>query len=121
MSISIEYIEKQKFLFAKVSGKESYSNSLKYWKEVYNECRKRNYDRLLVEEALEGEISKSEVYSLNLELVELGLGNLSRIAFVDKFGDAQGHNNFGISVALSKGVKYVIFNSLEEAEEYLNK
>jgi len=115
----IKFEHRENYLFADVSGQDTVENSIAYWTDILNECEKYNFQKVLVYEEMVGTLSKSELYKLNKSLSKLGLDKIRRIAFVDKFGTNSDQNTFGASMGLSEGIKYMLFESLSEAEKYL--
>lgn len=116
-NISFEY--RPEYLYVYVSGEhDSYDISLRYWKEVADECAKKEVKKVLIEEDISEAISMGEMYKLASEIPQLGFYGI-RIAFVDRHIEQQGSNEFGELVAVNRGMYGKIFNDFNAAEIWL--
>ena len=118
-SYTLEFEQRPEYLYVYVRGeKDSLEISLQYWKEVADECRRAGYKKVLIEEDIKEEVSTIEMYQFTSEIPNIGFSGI-RVAFVDRHLDQQELNKFGELVATNRGVNGKIFNSSEEAEEWL--
>lgn len=107
------------YLVARVSGEaDSVAISLAYWAEVAAECRARGMARVLVIEELKQKPTPFEVFEVASRLREVGMGGIV-IAFVDTDLDQLPENLFGETVATNRGLVGKVFNSVADAEAWL--
>ncbi len=116
---TLEFEQRPKYLYAYVKGEEdSLEISLQYWKEIADECRRTGYKKVFIEEDIKEEVSIIEMYQFASEISKIGYSDI-RVAFVDRYLNQQELNKFGELVATNRGMNGKIFNSSEEAEEWL--
>lgn len=116
---SIEYQQRPKYLYALVSGRhDNIENARKCWLEMLDACLKFEYDKLLVEENIEGNISMEEMYKLASEFPEMGFRNIL-VAFVDLHPSHQKLNRFGEVVATNRGGRVRVCDTIAEAKQWL--
>ncbi|CAN5857804.1 hypothetical protein BH24ACI1_BH24ACI1_14470 [soil metagenome] len=116
---TLEFEQRPKYLYACVKGeKDSLEISLQYWKEIADECWRTGYRKVFIEEDINGEMSIIEMYQFTSEIPNIGFSGI-RVAFVDRRLNQQELNKFGELVATNRGLNGKIFNSSEEAEEWL--
>lgn len=116
---TIKFDYRQNYLYAFVGdGTDSLSVSKDFWLKVLNECKKREYNRVLIEEDLEGNISVLEAYELAVWLSSLDIANVS-VAFVDLHLGHREMNDFAQLIASNRGFRVNIFNDVKEAEKWL--
>lgn len=115
--ISFEY--RPEYLYVYVSGEhDSYEISLRYWREIADECSKNEVKKVLIDEDIPEAISMGEMYRLASEIPQLGFFGI-RIAFVDRYIEQQDSNEFGELVAQNRGMYGKIFNDFNAAETWL--
>ncbi len=116
---TLEFEQRPEYLYAYVRGeKDSLEISLQYWKEIADECWRAGYKKVFIEEDIKEEVSIIEMYQFTSEIPNIGFSGI-RVAFVDRHLNQQELNKFGELVATNRGVNGKIFNSSEEAEEWL--
>ncbi len=116
---TLEFEPCPEYLYAYVKGeKDSLEISLQYWKEIADECRRTGYKKVFIEEDIKEEMSTIEMYQFTSEIPNIGFSGI-RIAFVDRHLNHQELNGLGELVATNRGVNGKVFNSSEEAEEWL--
>lgn len=116
---SIEFHQRPKYLYAQVSGRhDNIENARECWLDLLDACRKFEYDKLLVEENIEGNISMEEMYKLASEFPTMGFQNIL-VAFVDLHPSHQKLNRFGETVATNRGGRIRVFDTVAEAKEWL--
>ncbi len=116
---TLEFEQRPEYLYAYVRGeKDSLEISLQYWKEIADECWRAGYKKVFIEEDIKEEGSTIEMYQFSSELPNIGFSGI-RVAFVDRHLDQQELNKFGELVATNRGVNGKVFNSSQEAEEWL--
>jgi hypothetical protein len=80
---TIQFDYREKYLFALVSGeKDSLEISLMFWKDIFDECEAKNYNKTLITENFSNDISAIDMYILGEKLTEMAPKNIS-VAFVD--------------------------------------
>ncbi len=115
----IQYDYRDKYLFALVSGeKDSLDVSVKFWKEIFDECEAKNYKRILITENFRNNISAIDMYILGEKLIEMGPKDTS-VAFVDKQIQQLEMNKFTETVAYNRGGRGKAFADMKEAEKWL--
>ena len=119
MGYKLTINKKEKYTLIKVSGKDSLSTSLAYWKEVLSLVKNEGWEKILVEEDLVGNVSTTETYKISSAMTEYATGTSVKIAFYDKQPGHENINKFGETVALTRGVYISVLASLQEAEKYL--
>jgi hypothetical protein len=116
---TIEFEHRPKYLYALVSGKDdSLEITRSYWQKMLDECRKHGFDKLLVEENLEGSLSMQEVYEFASEYARMGFREIL-VAFVDRYPEQRQLNRFGELVATNRGGRIRVFDSVTDAKQWL--
>ncbi len=115
----LEFVEHAAYLYAYVDGlKDSSDIRKRYWSEVFGESQRRNRARLLVEENLVENITAAEVYEVAKYVAETAPSG-TKLAFVDRRPDHQELNRFGNLVANNRGLDSQVFDTLQDAENWL--
>lgn len=116
---NIEFEHRPKYLYAFISGKDdSLEITKSYWRKMLDECRTHGFDKLLVEENLEGSLSMQEVYEFASEYAEMGFREIL-VAFVDRFPEQQQLNRFAELVANNRGGRIRVFDTVSDAKQWL--
>lgn len=125
MSFEISDLYKLKFeynddyLFAGVGGgKDSLKVSKEYWLRVLFECVERNYNKILIEEDLEGVLLSSEIYDFAVWLTKQKFNNIF-VAFVDLHSDHKESNQLSELIATNRGFRFKVCATKNEAQEWL--
>lgn len=108
------------YLYAHVSGKDSFAACLSYWHAIADKVAEFGLRKLLVHENLEGDISEGEIFDLMVDLKDSGLLGI-RIAFFDENDADSQINNLGRLVANNRGGNVCIFQSLEAAQSWIER
>jgi len=117
---TIVFEDSPKDLYALVHGdKYGYDVLAHFLKEIADECRKRNFDRVLIEENISATTSEEDVFRIASELPQLGFADI-RLAYIDRFTEQGDLNEFGREVAEDRGVNVRLFSSFEEADKWLS-
>ena len=107
------------YLFALVHGDQyGYEVLSGFLKDIADECKRRNFRKVLIEENISATASKEDVYRTASELPELGFAGI-RMAYVDRFTDQKEINEFGHDVAVDNGIDVQIFATQAEADAWL--
>ena len=109
------------YLYALVHGDQyGYDVLAKFLTEIADECRKRNFDRVMIEENISATASQEDVFRIASELPQFGFADI-RMAYIDRFTDQAELNEYGRKIAEDSGVDVKIFASLEEADRWLSQ
>jgi hypothetical protein len=116
---TIEFEHRPKYLYAFVSGKDdSLEITRSYWQKMLDECRAHGFDKLLVEENLEGSLSMHEVYEFASEYSQMGFREIL-VAFIDRQPEQRQLHRFGELVATNRGGRIRVFDSVSDAKQWL--
>lgn len=119
-SYTLTFEDRNGYLFASLTGQDSFAASLSYWNEIADKVGGLGYRKLLVHENLLGEVSESEIFDVIADLKDSGLFGV-QIAFYDEnHADAQ-INNLGQLVANNRGAEFRIFQSMEAAQHWIEQ
>ena len=116
-SYSISMENRGEYLYVLVGGKKLTAEiSAAYWREIAHECFALKILKILIEKDFKNTVSPPE-------MLEMGnyLGYLLptfKIAFVDRFRHEE-INQLGKAVARNRDVMMQLFDSVEEAEQWL--
>ena len=116
-SYSLKTEDRGSYLYAHLTGQDSFEASLSYWNEIADKVKELDAKKLLVHEDLTGEVTEVEIYDIMMDLVDSGLGNL-KIVFCDENHTDAALNSLGKLVANNRGANVMIFNSLKAAERW---
>ncbi len=108
------------FLYALVHGEQyGYEVLSGFLREIAQECKKRGFSQVLIEENISATASQEDVFRIASELPDLGFSDI-RMAYIDRFLDQKELNEFGQEVAVDHGVDVQIFKDIESANEWLS-
>ena len=117
----IVYEEYPNYLYALVHGEEyGYEILSAFLREIADECRRRSFDQVCIEENITGTASKEDVARIATELADLGFANI-RMAYIDRFQEQAEMNEMGQDIAVDHGVDVQIFKDQLAAENWLAK
>jgi hypothetical protein len=119
MPYKLSFAKKPAYLHAIVSGPNSAENVPRYLEEVMFECTVRGYQRLLIEERLDGpRLGTTQVFQLASEGSSRAHGQFTAIAYVDV--NAEGDlMKFAETVAVNRGLPVKVFATVLDAEKWL--
>ena len=109
--------EREGYLYCSVVGECSLQFCLDYFDYVSQQCKRRGYNKVLVEEYIRGRLSTQHIYTLYLRLTYM-LRDI-RIALVDTFPGHEFKNSFAERVAQEKGCDMKIFYREDDAVKWL--
>ena len=113
--------EYDNYLYASVSGpQDSEEVSIQFWKEILTKAEELNVKKILVEEDFPNQLSVLEIHAV-AEVIANHFTNAFQIAHVDKHASDIDLNVFGETVARNRGLWVRVFQTLEDAEEWLAK
>jgi len=117
--ICISFEDRNGYFYAFFSGKRNgLEDAKQYWLRAVEECNKRGYKRLLVEQYFPVPLSRVDTFYLAEALARMPIRNL-RVAFVDRDIDQNDMNLFAETVAVNRGGVGKVFTNLMDAEAYL--
>lgn len=115
----LKFEDRPGYLYACIEGNEdSLEISRSYWQAVADEVNAREADAVLIEENIPVNGSFGEVFQLGSEIPRMGFGRC-KVAFFDRFLDQLEINAFGELVATNRGLNGRVFNTAEDAVEWL--
>lgn len=116
---TIVFEDYPEYLYALVHGDQyGYEVLSGFLKDIADECKRRNFRQVLIEENISATANKEDVYRTASELPELGFAGI-RMAYVDRFTDQKEINEFGHDVAVDNGIDVQIFATQAEADAWL--
>lgn len=120
MSYKVTFEDKPTYIHAKVTGSNSYDTVFRYVSDIYEECRKQDCFRVLIEERLDGpRLDGMEVFSLVSEGSTKMPGKFEAVAYVDEnMGDMA---RFAETVAVNRGMPVSTFNNVSDAKDWLSR
>jgi hypothetical protein len=108
------------YLYALVHGEQyGYEVLSGFLREIADECKRRGFDQVLIEENISATASQEDVFRIASELPEFGFADI-RMAYIDRFLEQKELNEFGQDVAVDHGVDVQIFKDLESANKWLS-
>jgi hypothetical protein len=117
--LGISYEDRNGYLYVFFSGKrEGLKDARRYWLAAIEECNRRGYKRLLVEQYFPVPLSRMDTFYLAEEIARMPIRNL-RAAFVDRDVEQNGMNLFAETVAVNRGGVGKVFTNFVDAEAYL--
>src|SRR4051812_9272005 len=119
MSFQLHVSPKSDYLHISVTGTNSKETVAEYLDNVIQECRERRFDKVLIEERLTGpRLSMTDIYEIVSEHSRKAAGVLTAIAYVD-LNAKDDSMLFAETVAVNRDVPVRVFNSIDEAEEWI--
>ncbi len=115
----IQFEDRPGYLYAFFSGKRNgLADAKRYWETAINECHRRGYKRMLIEQDFAVPLSRIDAFYLAEALASMPIRQL-RVAFVDRDVEQNAINLFAETVATNRGGVGKVFNNLADAEAYL--
>jgi hypothetical protein len=117
--INIRFEDREGYLYAFFSGRrDNLADAIKFWQRAIDECRKRAYKRLLVEQDFSVPLSTADAFYLADAISKMPITQL-KIAFVDRDLEQNDINMFAGTVAANRGAVGRVFTNVSDAEKYL--
>lgn len=122
MPYTIVIVQKPQYLHVKVTGENSFQTVKQYLADVLDACLKNNSPNVLIEENLQGpRLNTLDVFKVVAEGVRNEARSLRLIAYVDANPESEiGLIHFAESLAISHGIPVRVFDSVQEAETWLD-
>jgi hypothetical protein len=118
LGYQLEFEARDTYLYARLTGKDSFAASLSYWNEIKDKVQDTGAKKLLVHENLEGEVNEEEMYDLMVDLVRDDFPEV-QVAFFDENLNDAAINHLGKMVANNHGANVRIFESLSNARYWI--
>jgi hypothetical protein len=118
LGYQLEFEARDTYLYARLTGKDSFAASLSYWNEIKDKVQDTGAKKLLVHENLEGEVNEEEMYDLMVDLLRDGFPEV-KVAFFDENLNDADINHLGKMVANNHGANVRIFESLSNARYWI--
>ncbi len=116
----LQFEDRGDYLYAHLSGADSFAASLLYWNDIADEIGRLGYHKLLVHESMAGHISGREMYDLIMDLKDSSLKDV-QIAFYDEMSSDTFLNNLGKLIANHRGGSVRLFSRLDEAQRWIER
>jgi hypothetical protein len=119
MSYNLEIVSRHGYLRAKVTGKNTKENVMRYMEELVLECKRSKCRCLLIEEQLEGpRLDTNSVFDIASEGSQKSRAQFRAIAYVDTFAESSSMKN-AEAFASNRGLNVGVFKKVDEAENWL--
>ncbi|HEV8590881.1 MAG TPA: hypothetical protein VGQ55_02180 [Pyrinomonadaceae bacterium] len=116
----IVFEEYPNYLYALVHSEQyGYEVLTRFLREIADECKKRGFRQVVIEENISATASEEDVVRIASELPQLGFSDI-RMAYIDRFLDQKGINEMGQDVAVHHGIDVRIFTNQLDAERWLS-
>jgi len=120
MSYHLEIEDHPKYLHAAASGKNSAENVLRFLREAYEACQKRQVASILLEMKFEGPaLDTGSIYSVIAQRSDTGK-QMRKIAYV-ALPDRESKSKFAENVAINRGVNVRLFVDVASAKKWLEE
>jgi hypothetical protein len=117
--MNIRFENRKEYLYAFFAGKrENLQDTIQFWQCAIDECNKRAFKKLLIEQDLPNPLSTLDIFQLMDAILKMPISHL-KVAFVDRDVEQIEMNIFGETVAVNRGGVGRVFTSLSEAEAWL--
>ena len=115
----IRFEDRNDYLYAFFTGKrDGLADAIRFWRRAIEECNKRNYGKLLIEQDFPKPLSMDDAFCLADAIAKMPVGKI-KIAFADRDYTQNVTNQFAETVAVNRGVFGRVFTNLHEAETWL--
>ncbi len=120
MSYTLDFEDRGFYLFAHLTGKDSFEASMEYWYAIAAKTNQLGYSKVLVHENLTGHVSEAEIYDIMTSFKDAGFLGI-QIAFYDENMADEEINDLGQLIVNNRGADVKIFGSLEEAQRWIER
>jgi hypothetical protein len=117
MSYTISYEKRKDYLYAHITGPETYANAILFWESLAKKAHKEGFSRFLIVDEVEGQLTTLGLHKLSIKVAELFSGK--KIAYVDPKTNTFDDNKYGETVVRNRGGRAKLFSSEEEGLEWL--
>lgn len=116
---TIVFEEYPNYLYALVHGdKYDYEVIAAFLSEIASECRKRNFDRVMIEENISATATEEDIARAAEDLPKFGFLGI-RMAYLDRFTEHMELNEYGQDIAVDHGVNVKLFYDQAAADKWL--
>jgi len=121
LPFTLTFEKRDGYLYAFVAGpKDNFDVSRAFWTEIHSKATKLGSRKVMVEEDFPNQLSTMEMFDLG-EILATLFGFAVKIAFIDRSLLDTDLNKFGEDVAVNRGFNGRVFDTYENAEEWLRK
>ena len=121
MSYHLQIEEHPKFLHASASGANTAENVLRFLREAYEACQKRQASSVLLEMKFEGPaLDTGSIYSVIAQRSGDGK-QMRKIAYVAQPDRDVSKSKFAETVAINRGVNVRLFANVDAAKKWLEE
>ncbi len=108
------------YLYALVHGDQyNYDVIAAFLSEIAGECRKRNFQKVLIEENISAIAPEEDIARGAADLQEFGFTGI-QIAYLDRFKEQTEMNELGEDIAVDHGVNIKLFSDQAAADSWLS-
>jgi SpoIIAA-like len=119
MSYHLQIEEHPKYLHAAASGANTAENVLRFLREAYEACLKRQASAVLLEMRFEGpSLDTGSIYSVIAQRSDTGK-QMRKIAYVAQPDREVTKSKFAETVAINRGVNVRLFSDVDAARKWL--
>ncbi len=120
MACKITVIKKPDYVHFIVTGENTAENTLRYLQDIYEECATHHYQKILIEEHLEGQrLTTMDIYDIASKASKNYLGFFKAIAYVNPLTEKK-TVAFIENLCVNRSLPLHAFLTVEEAEKWLS-
>jgi hypothetical protein len=119
-SYTLTFEDRGDYLFAHLTGEDSFADSLSYWNEIADQIIELGHRKLLLHETLVGEVSEGEIFDIMMDLRSSGLVEI-KIALYDENREDTPINALGQLIANNRGATVKLFKTLQSAQRWIEQ
>ena len=121
MSYQLRIEDRPKYVYARVDGDLTSANALRFLEDAYSACVKYGRSAVLLDMQLHGpNLNTTSVYDVISQRAAQG-SKLRKIAYVPFHQDDRSMAYFAETVAVNRGVKVRLFESVAAADGWLSE
>lgn len=118
-AVEVRFENRDGYLYAFLSGRrDNLSDAIAYWQSAVDECNKRGFKKLLVEQNFPIPLTTIDTFYLAEALSQMPISHLT-VAFVDQDTEQNDMNMFAETVAVNRGGVGRVFTNFPDAEAWL--
>ena len=103
----LDFEARENYLYAHLSGKDSFAASLDYWNQIVDQVQQLNVTKVLVHENLTGEVSEGELFDVIMDILPSSSG--IQVAFYDENDAEPEHQRVRPAGQQQSGCRYSDF------------
>lgn len=118
---TIVFEEYPNYLYALVHGDQyDYDVIAAFMTEIAAECRKRDHDKVLIEENISATATEQVIARAAADLPKFGFAGI-KMAYLDRFNEQTEINEIGEDVAVDHGIDVKLFFDQAAADKWLSQ